>query len=148
MRVLWLGIGLMGVVMAVEAGTDGALSAQLEERVRAHHAAYFEALGSADLSSLAEVFTFPAAFKGFLDDVVIATDAESLVASYEALIAAAPKAARSDTHNISVALVRPNVYMLTFEYSQFDANDKLIHTGKAIYFMKEVDGDIKLFAVF
>ena len=83
-----------------------------------------------------------------MDDVVIATDKASLVAAYEALIAAAPKAARSDTHDISVAQVRPNVYMLTFEYSQFDSDDKLIHTGKAIYFMKEVDGEIKLFAVF
>ena len=83
----------LGVTMSVQAGTSGEISAELEERVRAHHAAYFEALGSGDLGSLAEVFTFPAAFKGFLDDVVVANDKESLVSSYEALIAAAPKAA-------------------------------------------------------
>lgn len=45
-----------------------------EAKVREVHSQYFQALGSGDMERLAENFTFPAAFKGFLDDVAIATD--------------------------------------------------------------------------
>ena len=134
--------------MGIKPDTQGELTPEQEAKVRAHHSAYFEVLGGGDLNALAEVFTFPAVLKGFLEDVVVATDATSLAAHYEALIAAAPKATRTEAREVTVALVRPNVYMATFAYAQFDANDQLVHTGKAIYFMKEVDGAMKLFAVF
>lgn len=50
-----------------------------DKQIKAVHASYVAALGTGDLAAVAEQFTFPAAFKGFLDDVVIATDAIAVV---------------------------------------------------------------------
>ena len=119
-----------------------------ETKVRAVHSRYFEALNSGDMERLAENLTFPAAFKGFLEDVVIATDTQSLIATYEKLIAAAPSAARSEIRGTDVSYLRPGVYMLTMSYAQYGEDDALIHEGRAMYFMKRVDNNFKLFAVF
>lgn len=123
-------------------------SAADEAKVREVHSQYFQALGSGDMDALAENFTFPATFKGFLEDVVIATDKESLLATYESLIAAAPKASRTELRGTDVGYLRPGVYMLTMSYEQYGTDDTLIHEGRAIYFMKRVNDDFKLFAVF
>ena len=77
-------------------------SAEDEAKVRAVHDRYFQDLGSGNMDALSENFTFPAAFKGFLEDVAIATDKASLIATYERLIEAAPKAARSGIRGIDV----------------------------------------------
>jgi hypothetical protein len=119
-----------------------------EARVREIHGLYFQALGSGDMDALAECFTFPAAFKGFLEDVVIATDKESLITTYKRLIAAAPKASRTEIRGMDVSYLRPGVYMLTMSYEQYATDDALIHEGRASYFMKRVNGDFKVFAVF
>ena len=119
-----------------------------EAKVREAHNQYFQALGSGDMDALADNFTFPAAFKGFLEDVVIATDKDSLIATYEKLIAAAPKASRTEVRGLDVSYVRPGVYSLTMSYEQYGADDALIHEGRAIYFLKSVNDDFKLFAVF
>jgi len=123
-------------------------SAEDEARIRQTHGQYFQALGKGDMAALAETFVFPAAFKGFLDDVVIATDKASLLATYERLIAAAPKASRTELRGTDVDYLRPGVYVLTMSYAQYGADDALIHAGRALYFMKRVDDDFKLFAVF
>mgnify|MGYP001811648039 FL=1 len=142
----------MAIQLSLIGGNVTKLSADEQARdeasVRAVHDAYFQALGSGDMDALAKQFTFPAAFKGFLDDVAIATDKDDLVATYEKLIAAAPKAARSNIHSVDFATLRPNVYMLTMNYEQFGPDDTLIHEGKAMYFVKKQADDYKLFAVF
>lgn len=118
-----------------------------ERRVEQVYRAYFQALGSGDMNALAEKFTFPSVFKGFLDDVTIATDKASLLSTYRSLIAAAPKAAHSKLGNIEVASVRPGVYMLTVDYEQYGADQTLVYAGKAVYFMKRLNDDFRLFAV-
>lgn len=101
------------------------------------------------MDAVADQFTFPAAFKGFLDDVITAGDKAALLAAYRRLIAAAPKAHHSKLGRVEVSDVRPGVYMLTAEYEQFDAADALVYAGKAVYFFKRLDdGEIRLFAVF
>jgi hypothetical protein len=119
-----------------------------EAQVRAVHERYFQALGAGDMDAVAAQFTFPAAFKGFLDDVVIADDPASLLATYRRLIAAAPKAARNDVLDTSVSFIRPGVYSLSMHYRQYDGDNTLIHEGRAIYFMKRIGSAFKLFAVF
>ncbi len=118
-----------------------------ESKMRELHARYFETLGSGDLDGLAEHFTFPAVFKGFLDDVATVSDPSSLASTYRRLIAAAPKAARTEVLGLDVAQLRPGVHMLTMRYEQFGADDQLIHEGRASYLAKEVGGELKLFAV-
>ncbi len=101
------------------------------------------------METVADQFTFPAAFKGFLDDIITVQDRASLADAYKRLIAAAPKAHHSKLGRVEVSDVRPGVYMLTAEYEQFDAQDALVYAGKAVYFFKRLDdGDIRLFAVF
>jgi hypothetical protein len=122
-------------------------SADEEAKIRELHARYFETLGSGDLDALAEHFTFPAVFKGFLDDVATVSDGTSLASTYERLIAAAPKAARTEVLALDVARLRPGVQMLTMRYEQYGADDQLIHEGRAVYLAKEVGDEFKLFAV-
>ena len=143
-------LGLLGCIATLSAHSDNVSKAMADDeaKVRAVHQAYFQALGAGDMAALAEQFTFPAAFKGFLDDVAVATDEASLIATYEKLIAAAPKAARSEILALDVSYVRPGVYMLVMNYEQFGDTDELIHAGRAVYFMKRVGGDYKLFGVF
>ena len=123
-------------------------SADDEAAVRSAHGRYFQALGSGNMDALAETFVFPAVFKGFLEDTVIATDKLSLLATYGELIAAAPKATRTELIRQDISYLRPDVYMLVMDYKQYGANDSLIHEGRAVYFMKRVGNAFKLFAVF
>ena len=118
-----------------------------EEQVKAVHARYMAALGSGDFTAVAEQFTFPAVFKGFLDDVATATDAASLASTYERLIAAAPNAARTEVRGLEASIMRPGVYSLTMTYEQFDEEGGSIHTGSAVYLMKRAGDELKLFAV-
>jgi hypothetical protein len=149
MRAFGLSVALSVVFCGVSFAEDGDMSLVADEaKVRERHSAYFEALGSGDMGALAENFTFPAAFKGFLEDVVIATDKDSLAVTYTNLIAAAPKATRTEMLGTDVDYVRPGVYVLTMRYKQFGADDALIHEGRALYFMKSVNNEFKLFAVF
>lgn len=122
-------------------------SAEDEAAVRLAHGQYFQALGSGNMDGLAQNFVFPAVFKGFLEDPVVATDKASLLATYEKLIAVAPKATRTELVGQDVSYLRPDVYMLTMNYRQFGVNDSLIHEGRAVYFMKRVGDAFKLFAV-
>lgn len=71
-----------------------------------------------------------------------------MITTYERLIAAAPEAARSEIRGVDVSYLRPGVYSLTMSYRQYGADDALIHEGRAMYFMKRVNDDFKLFAVF
>ena len=123
------------------------LTPEEDESVKAVHARYMAALGSGDLAALAEHFTFPAVFKGFLEDATIVTDADSLASTYENLIAAAPKAARTDVSSLEAGMLRPGVYSLTMTYEQFGVDDARIHAGSAIYLLKRDGGGLKLFAV-
>ncbi len=123
------------------------LTSAEEKRIKAVHASYMAALGRGDFAEVAEQFTFPAVFKGFLDDVAIATDATSLTSTYQRLIAAAPKAANTDVSSLQAAILRPGVYSLTMTYEQFDASGDSIHAGSAVYLLKYVGDELKLFAV-
>ena len=123
------------------------LTSDEEQQVKEVHASYMAALGKGDFAGVAEQFTFPAVFKGFLDDVVIATDAATLASTYERLIAAAPHAARTDVSSLDVGILRPGVYSLTMTYEQFDASDTSIHAGSAVYLLKRTGDELKLFAV-
>lgn len=116
-------------------------------KIRELHARYFETLGGGDLNALAEHFTFPAVFKGFLDDVVMVPDKTTLASTYERLIAAAPKAARTEVLGSEVDYLRPGVYMLTMRYEQYGSEDQLIHEGRAAYLAKKMGDEFKLFAV-
>ena len=119
-----------------------------ETLVRQLHDRYFASLRNGDMDALADQFVFPAAFKGFLDDVVIAEDKPSLLATYEQLIAAAPKASSTELRGRHISRLRPGVYMLTMSYIQKGAEGELIHEGQAVYFAKRVRDSFKLFAVF
>ncbi len=118
-----------------------------EKQIREVHANYMAALGRGDFTGVAEQFTFPAVFKGFLDDVAIATDATSLASTYERLIAAAPKAASTQVSSLDVAILRPGVHSLTMNYEQFDSDGVSIHVGSAVYLLKHIGEELKLFAV-
>ena len=119
-----------------------------EAAVREVHSRYFEALGAGDMQRVAEQFAYPAVFKGFLEDVVLAQNAQALIATYRDLIAAAPKAARSELHSTDVVKLRPGVFTLTMHYTQFSANDEVVHEGRAVYLIKGGADGFKICGVF
>ena len=118
-----------------------------EANARALHTQYMDALGQGDMDAVADLFAFPAVCKGFLEDILVATDKASLLSTYAKLIAVAPKAHRIEHLGIDVSYVRPQVLMLTMKYKQYGADDAVIHNGQALYFMKPVDETLKIFAV-
>ena len=118
-----------------------------ENQVKAVHANYMAALSRGDFEAMAELFAFPAVFKGFLDETAIATDAASLASTYERLIAAAPNAARTEVNHLEAGMLRPGAYSLTMTYEQYDNNDTPIHSGSALYLMQRAGDDLKLFGV-
>ena len=79
---------------------------------------------------------------------MLANDASALAATYERLIAAAPKAASTEVESLEANALRPGVYTLTMTYEQFDAQGATIHAGSAVYLMQRVDGALKLCGVF
>ncbi len=126
---------------------SGVLTKDIEQSVQNLHAGYLQALGDGDMARVAEHFSFPAVFKGFLDDLVLVNDAASLSDTYERLLAAAPKAARTELLRTEVDYLRPGVYSLTMVYNQFDAKDELLHSGRALYLVKAESNALRLFAV-
>ena len=118
-----------------------------EANARDLHTQYMDALGQGDMDTVADLFAFRAVCKGFLEDLLVATDKASLLSTHTKLIAVAPKAHRTELLGIDVSYVRPQVFMLTMNYKQYGADDTVIHNGQALYFMKPVAETLKIFAV-
>lgn len=123
------------------------ISPEDELRIKETHHRYYQALGTADWAALGEIFTFPAVFKGFVDEVLVATDASSLATTFAMLIAATPQAERTDILSMDATCVRSNTYMLDMSYVLYDMFDAPVHEGRAIYFMNRVLDDFKIFAI-
>ena len=74
------------------------------EAINLLHKEYFRLLSGNKLDQLKDIFFYPSIFKGFLDEIVIATKGDDLKYIYKKLIAKAPQADPDDNVTTSTLL--------------------------------------------
>ena len=119
------------------------------------HNKYFELLSDNNMDELANLFSYPSAFKGFLNKIDIASDKKDLKRVYEELISAAPQSDLDANITISTELknsipykLREDSYVIVMEYSQYREDKSELFTGRACYLFTKLDGDWKISGVF
>ena len=81
------------------------------EAINLLHKEYFRLLSDNKLDQLKDIFFYPSVFKGFLDEIVIATKGDDLEDIYKRLIAKSPQANLDD--NITNPLLK-NFFLYPF----------------------------------
>ena len=82
------------------------------EAINLLHKEYFRLLSDNKLDQLKDIFFYPSIFKGFLDEIVIATKGDDLEDIYKKLIAKAPQADPDDNVTTSTLLEKSIPYKL------------------------------------
>ena len=125
------------------------------DTIKKLHNKYFELLSDNNMNELANLFSYPSAFKGFLNKIDIASDKKDLKRVYEELISAAPQSDLDANITISTELknsipykLRDDSYVIVMEYSQYREDKSELFTGRACYLFTKLDGDWKISGVF
>ena len=125
------------------------------DTIKKLHNKYFELLSDNNMDELANLFSYPSAFKGFLNKIDIASDKKDLKRVYEELISAAPQSDLDANITISTELknsipykLRDDSYVIVMEYSQYREDKSELFTGRACYLFAKLDGDWKISGVF
>ena len=125
------------------------------DTIKKLHNKYFELLSDNNMDELANLFSYPSAFKGFLNKIDIASDKKDLKRVYEELISAAPQSDLDANITISTELknsipykLRDDSYVIVMEYSQYREDKSELFTGRACYLFTKLDGDWKISGVF
>lgn len=125
------------------------------DTIKKLHNKYFELLSDNNMNELANLFSYPSVFKGFLNKIDIASDKKDLKRVYEELISAAPQSDLDANITISTELknsipykLRDDSYVIVMEYSQYREDKSELFTGRACYLFTKLDGDWKISGVF
>ena len=116
------------------------------EIIKSIHAKYFDYMVNGDMDNVAKLFHYPSAFKGFLDNLLIAKDASELKEIYQDLIASAPSANRISMNETIPFKLRDNTYVIIMSYSQYN-DDSEIFSGNACYVFSKINKQWKISAV-
>ena len=151
---------LLGLVMTLIMTANGYANEIEIKKIKDKHDAYYTYLFENDMNSLAKLFTFPAVFKGFVNEVQIAKNEKDIKNIYEKLIKAAPQSkfvneSRNYTEittkveNKSIYKMRDDTYMIIVKYTQSDKKDNsLIFSGRASYLFIKDDEEWLISGVF
>ena len=130
------------------------------KKIKDKHDTYYKYLFENDMNSLAKLFSFPAVFKGFVNEVQIAKNEKEIKNIYENLIKAAPQSKfankginyneiNTKVENKSIFKMREDTYMLIVKYTQSDKKDNsLIFSGRASYLFIKDDEEWLISGVF
>jgi hypothetical protein len=125
------------------------------DTIKKLHNKYFELLSDNNMDELANLFSYPSAFKGFLNEIDIARGKKDLKRVYEKLISSAPQSDLDANITISTELknsipykLRDDSYVIVMEYSQYKEDKSKLFTGRACYLFTKSDGDWKISGVF
>ena len=125
------------------------------EAINLLHKEYFRLLSDNKLDQLKDILYYPSIFKGFLDEIVIATKGDDLKDIYKKLIAKAPQADPDDNVSTSTLLkksipykLRDDSYVIIMEYSQVTEDDSEIFSGRAGYLFTNSNNEWKISGVF
>ena len=151
---------LCGLVIAVMM-TGSVYSNEADiKKIKDKHNKYYEYLFENDMNSLAKLFSFPALFKGFVNEVQIAKNEEDIASIYQNLIKAAPQSKfvemgrdyteiKTSLEGKSIFKMREDTYLLVAKYTQRDKNDNsLIFSGRASYLFINNNGEWLISGVF
>ena len=86
------------------------------EIIKSIHAKYFDYMVNGDMDNVAKLFHYPSAFKGFLDNIVTAKDANELKEIYQDLIDSAPSANRISMNETIPFKLRDNTYAVSYTH--------------------------------
>jgi len=125
------------------------------DTIKKLHNKYFELLSDNNIDELANLFSYPSAFKGFLNKIDIASDEKDLKRVYKKLISAAPQSDLDANITTSTELknsipykLRDDSYVIVMEYSQYKEDKSELFTGRACYLFTRSDDDWKISGVF
>ena len=151
---------LCGLVIAVMM-TGSVYSNEADiKKIKDKHNNYYEYLFENDMNSLAKLFSFPALFKGFVNDVQIAKNEKDIANIYQNLIKAAPQSKfvemgrdyteiKTSLEGKSIFKMREDTYLLVAKYTQRDkSNNSLIFSGRASYLFINNNGEWLISGVF
>ena len=116
------------------------------EIIKSIHAKYFDYMVNGDIDNVAKLFHYPSAFKGFLDNILTAKDANELKEIYQDLIASAPTATRISMNDTMPYKLRDNTYVIIMSYSQYN-DDNEVFSGNACYVFSKINKEWKISAV-
>tara|TARA_B100000965_G_scaffold195770_1_gene163553 strand:- start:845 stop:1312 length:468 start_codon:yes stop_codon:yes gene_type:complete len=151
---------LLGLVMTLIMTANGYANEIEIKKIKNKHDAYYTYLFENDMNSLAKLFTFPAVFKGFVNEVQIAKNEKDIKNIYENLIKAAPQSKfvnegrnyteiTTKVENKSIYKMRDDTYMIIVKYTQSDKKDNsLIFSGRASYLFIKDDEEWLISGVF
>ena len=151
---------LFGLVVTLIMTANGYANEIEIKKIKDKHDTYYKFLFENDINSLAKLFSFPAVFKGFVNEVQIAKNEKDIKNIYEKLIKAAPqsKFANEDRNyteintkveNKSIFKMREDTYMLIVKYTQSDKKDNsLIFSGRPSYLFIKADEEWLISGVF
>ena len=151
---------LLGLVMTLIMTANGYANEIEIKKIKNKHDAYYTYLFENDMNSLAKLFTFPAVFKGFVNEVQIAKNEKDIKNIYEKLIKAAPQSKfvnegrnyteiTTKVENKSIYKMRDDTYMIIVKYTQSDKKDNsLIFSGRASYLFIKDDEEWLISGVF
>ena len=153
-------IVLYGIVISlISIGSVYSNEADIK-KIKDKHNKYYEYLFENDMNSLAKLFSFPALFKGFVNDVQIAKNEKDIANIYQNLIKAAPQSKfvemgrdyteiKTSLEGKSIFKMREDTYLLVAKYTQRDKNDNsLIFSGRASYLFINNNGEWLISGVF
>ena len=153
-------IVLYGIVISL-ISIGGVYSNEADiKKIKDKHNNYYEYLFENDMNSLAKLFSFPALFKGFVNEVQIAKNEEDIASIYQNLIKAAPQSKfvemgrdyteiKTSLEGKSIFKMREDTYLLVAKYTQRDKNDNsLIFSGRASYLFINNNGEWLISGVF
>ena len=155
MKIVFYGI----VISLISIGSVYSNEADIK-KIKDKHNNYYEYLFENDMNSLAKLFSFPALFKGFVNEVQIAKNEEDIASIYQNLIKAAPQSKfvemgrdyteiKTSLEGKSIFKMREDTYLLVAKYTQRDKNDNsLIFSGRASYLFINNNGEWLISGVF
>ena len=125
------------------------------DTIKKLHNKYIDMLSDNNMDELANLFSYPSAFKGFLNEIDIASDREDLKRVYEKLVSSAPQSDLDANITTSTELknsipykLRDDTYVIIMEYSQYKEDKSEFFTGRACYLFTRSDDDWKISGVF
>ena len=151
---------LLSLVMTLIMTANGYADEIEIKKIKDKHDTYYKYLFENDMNSLAKLFSFPAVFKGFVNEVQIAKNKKEIKNIYENLIKAAPQSKfankginyneiNTKVENKSIFKMREDTYMLIVKYTQSDKKDNsLIFSGRASYLFIKDDEEWLISGVF
>ena len=122
-----------------------------EDKIKSAYSAYVDYFMADDFEGIADKFTYPAIFKNkllsFIPLSMTLENADEMVEQYKSLKADIQEGYSYSTIDQTTVEKIEEGYVADVIYSQFNAKDELLITGRSLYYYKDVNGSWKMYSV-